>query len=51
MGLSRQEIGQMRPGDYMDLFDAYKEIHNIEMKRLLYELPDRLDHPVSMLDL
>lgn len=51
MGMNRHEIGQMRPGDYMDLFDAYKEIHNMEVKRMLYVLPDRLDHPVSMLDL
>ncbi len=51
MGLSRREIGLMRPGDYMDLFDAYKEIHNMEVKRMLYVIPDNLDKPVSMLDL
>ena len=51
MGLSRREIGQMRPGEYMDFFDAYKEIHNMEMRKMLYVLPDRLDRPVSMLDL
>ncbi len=51
MGLNRKEIGQMRLGDYMGLFDAYKEIHNMEVKKMLYVIPDRLDHPVSMLDL
>lgn len=51
MGLNRREIGLMRLGDYMDLFDAYKEIYNMEVKRMLYVIPDRLDKPVSMLDL
>ena len=51
MGLRKEEIEHMRIGEYQDLFDAYKEIHNTEMKRMLYVLPDRLDRPVSMRDM
>jgi len=38
-------------GEYMDLFDAYKEIYNMEMNKMLYVIPDRVDKPVSMLEL
>ena len=51
MGLSKVDTGQMRIGEYMDVYDAYKEIHNMEMKKMLYVIPDRLDKPVSMRDL
>lgn len=51
MGLAKQETERLYMGEYMDLFDAYKEIHNMEMKKMLYVIPDRLDKPVSMLDM
>lgn len=51
MGLAKNELLHLYLGEYMDLFDAYKEIHNMEAKRMLYVIPDRLDKPVSMLDL
>lgn len=51
MGLTRTETERLYMGEYMDLFDAYKEIHNMEMKKMLYVIPDRLDKPVSMLDM
>ena len=51
MGLTKTEVGQLRIGEYMDLFDSYKEIYNMETKKLLYVIPDRLDEPVSMRDL
>ncbi len=51
MGLTRTETERLYMGEYMDLFDAYKEIHNMEMKEMLYVIPDRLDKPVSMLDM
>lgn len=51
MGLSKADTGQMRIGEYMDVYDAYKEIHNMEMNKMLYVIPDRLDKPVSMRDL
>lgn len=51
MGLTKTETENLYIGEYMDLFDAYKEIHNMEMKKMLYVLPDRLDEPVSMRDM
>lgn len=51
MGLTKPETERMTIGEYMDLFDSYKEIHNMDMKRMLYILPDRLDKTVSMSDL
>lgn len=51
MGLTRNETEHLYIGEYMDLFDAYKEIHNMTVKKMLYVIPDRLDSPVSMLDL
>lgn len=51
MGLSKSELERLRIGEYMDLFDAFKELHNMTMKKMLYLIPDRLDEPVSMLDM
>lgn len=51
MGLTKRETEHLYIGEYMDLFDAYKEIHNMMVKKMLYVIPDRLDSPVSMLDL
>lgn len=51
MGLRKDEIEHMRLGEYQDLFDAYKEIHNMEMQKMLYVLPDRMDRAVSMRDM
>ena len=51
MGLTKAETELLYMGEYMDLFDAYKEIHNMTMKKMLYVLPDRLDEPVSMRDM
>lgn len=51
MGLTKNETEHLYIGEYMDLFDAYKEIYNMEAKKMLYVLPNRLDEPVSMLDM
>lgn len=51
MGLTKRETECLYMGEYMDLFDAYKEIHNMEVKKMLYILPNRLDEPVSMLEM
>lgn len=51
MGLTKEDTEHLYIGEYMDLFDAYKEIHNMTVKKMLYVIPDRLDKPVSMLDL
>ncbi len=51
MGLTRAETEHLYIGEYMDLFDSYKEIHNMTIKKLLYKIPDRLDRPVSMRDM
>lgn len=51
MGLTKQEIEHLYMGEYMDLFDAYKEIHNMEVRKMLYVIPDRTDEPVSMLNM
>lgn len=51
MGLTRAETEHLYIGEYMDLFDAYAEIHNMTVKKMLYVIPDRLDNPVSMLDM
>lgn len=51
MGLTRAETEHLYIGEYLDLFDAYKEIHNMTVKKLLYKIPDRLDKPVSMRDM
>jgi hypothetical protein len=51
MGLTKAEVEHMTIGNYMDLFDAYKEIHNMEAKKMLYVIPDRMDRTTSMRDL
>lgn len=51
MGLTKKEVEHLKIGEYQDLFDSYKEIHNMEVQKMLYIIPDRLDKPVSMLDL
>jgi hypothetical protein len=52
MGLTKSEVEHMTIGNYMDLFDAYKEIYNMEKdNRMLYIIPDRLDRTTSMRDL
>lgn len=51
MGLTKEDTEHLYIGEYMDLFDAYKEIHNMTVRKMLYVIPDRLDKPVSMLDL
>lgn len=51
MGLTKSEAEHQTMGEYADLFDCYKEIYNMEIKRALYVIPDRLDNPVSMLDM
>lgn len=51
MGLTKRETEQLYMGEYMDLFDAYKEIHNMEVRKMLYVIPDRTDEPVSMLNM
>ena len=35
-------------GEFLDLFDAYKHIHNAKMQKFLYPLPEER---VSMRDL
>lgn len=51
MGLTKDETGHLYIGEYLDLFDAYKEIHNMTVKKMLYKIPDRMDRPVSMRDM
>lgn len=48
MGLTRTEWEHMRMGEYDDLFDAYKSIHNARVQKFLYPLPEER---VSMRDL
>ena len=48
MGLSKTEWEQMRMGEFNDLFDAYKPIHNMRMQNYIYPLPEER---VSMRDL
>ena len=48
MGLSKTEWEHMRMGEYVDLFEAYKPIHNSKMQKFLYPLPEK---QVSMRDL
>lgn len=48
MGLSKTEWEHMRMGEYMDLFDAYKPIHNSRVQKFIYPLPEE---KVSMRDL
>lgn len=51
MGLSFNEINAFTIGEYLDLFDAWKEIYNFGKKNMIFEIPERLDNPVSMLDM
>ena len=51
MGLTKEETEHLYMGEYMDLFDASKEIYNMEIEKMLYVIPDKLDKPVSMRDL
>jgi len=48
MGLSKADWERMRMGEYTDLFDAFKPIHNARIQKLLYPLPEAR---VSMRDL
>ena len=48
MGLNKTEWEQMRMGEYCDLFDAYKTIHNMRVQKHIYSLPEER---VSMRDL
>ncbi len=48
MGLSKTEWEHMRMGEYIDLFDAYKPIHNMRIQKYIYPLPEE---KVSMRDL
>ena len=48
MGLSKTEWEHMRMGEYTDLFDAYKPIHNMRIQKYIYPLPEE---KVSMRDL
>ena len=48
MGLSKADWERMRMGEFLDLFDAYKQIHNAKMQKFLYPLPEER---VSMRDL
>ena len=51
MGLTLTESKSQTVGEFEDLFDSYKEIHNMEIERKLYVIPDRLDRVTSMADL
>lgn len=51
MGLTFAESKSITFGEFEDLFDSYKEIHNIEVEKKLYIIPDRLDRVTSMADL
>jgi hypothetical protein len=48
MGLSKTEWEHMRMGEYMDLFDSYRPIHNMKVQKYIYPLPEER---VSMRDL
>ena len=48
MGLSKTDWEHMRMGEYADLFDAYKPIHNSRIQKFLYPLPEK---KVSVRDL
>lgn len=48
MGFVKKEIEAMRMGEYIDLFNAYKAVHNMRVEGMKYKLPEKR---VSMLDL
>ena len=48
MGLTKTEWERMRMGEYADLHDAYKPIHNMRIQKYIYPLPEE---KVSMRDL
>ena len=48
MGLSMEEFGSMRMGEYSDTFETYKLIHNSMVNKTIYPLPEK---QVSMRDL
>lgn len=48
MGLTKTEWEHMRMGEYTDLFDSYRPIHNMRVQKYIYPLPEE---KVSMRDL
>ena len=48
MGLTKSEFEHMRMGEFLDLFDSFKPIHNAHINKNLYPLPEK---QVSMRDL
>ena len=48
MGLSKVDWERMRMGEFLDLFDEYKLIHNANVNKFLYPLPEER---VSLRDL
>ena len=48
MGLNKSEIEHTRMGQYVDMFNHYKVIHNMRVEGMKYKLPEKR---VSMLDL
>lgn len=51
MGLSLTELKSLTLGQYLDIFDAYKEIYNMEINRITYIIPEKLNQRTSMRDL
>lgn len=48
MGLTKSEFEHLRMGEFLDMFDAFKLIHNARINKNLYPLPEE---KVSMRDL
>ena len=48
IGLTKTDWEQMRMGEYVDLFDAYRPIHNLRVQKYIYPVAEE---KVSMRDL
>ena len=48
LGYREKEVARMYYGKWCDLFEQYKKMHNIRMRRVTFEEPKKV---VSLLDL
>ena len=41
MGLTKEEVAHITMGDFLDLFEVYKESHNMDAERKIYTKPKK----------
>jgi hypothetical protein len=49
LGFTCRQTGHLNFGEWLDLFEAYKQQYNFEVKRMLYKLEEK-EEKISSLD-